>query len=41
MVQIFPPKEDFVNVHQFCLHLWEPKNFIYSELNIEEYLNND
>lgn len=33
-VQIFPPKEDFVNLHQFALHLWEPKDFIYSELNI-------
>lgn len=41
MVQIFPPKKDFVNVHQFCLHLWEPKDFVYSELNIEEYLKND
>lgn len=33
IVQIFPPKSDFVNVHQFCLHLWEPKEpFMYSEL---------
>lgn len=33
LVQIFPPKEDFVNVHQFCLHLWEPAaGFSYSEL---------
>lgn len=21
--QIFPPKSEFVNAHQFCLHLWE------------------
>lgn len=34
MVQVFPPKENFVNMHQFCLHLWEPKNFVYSELNV-------
>lgn len=34
-VQIFPPQGDFVSVHQFCLHLWEPKEpFIYSELNV-------
>lgn len=35
-VQIFPPKEDFVNLHSFTLHLWEPKDFIYSELNIND-----
>lgn len=36
MVQIFPPQEDFVNVHSFCLHLWEPKEpFVYSELNLK------
>lgn len=23
VAQIFPPKDEFVNVHQFCLHLWE------------------
>lgn len=23
MAQIFPPKKDFVNLHQFCLHLYE------------------
>ena len=34
MVQIFPPKEHFVNIHQFTLHLWEPKDFVYSELNV-------
>lgn len=21
--QIFPPVDEFINVHQFCLHLWE------------------
>lgn len=21
--QIFPPKEEFVNVHKYCHHLWE------------------
>lgn len=34
MVQIFPPEKDFVNMHQFTLHLWQPKNFVYSELNV-------
>lgn len=34
MIQIFPPKQDFVNVYQFCLHLWEPKDLVYSELNV-------
>ena len=34
VVQIFPPKQDFVNLHEYCLHLWEPKEpFIYSEIN--------
>lgn len=23
MAQIFPPKEEFVNIHPYCLHLWE------------------
>lgn len=23
MAQIFPPKSEFVNMHKFCLHLWE------------------
>lgn len=23
MAQLFPPKEEFVNVHPFCHHLWE------------------
>lgn len=23
MAQIFPPKEEFVNLHPNCLHLWE------------------
>lgn len=23
VAQLFPPKEDLVNLHQFCLHLWE------------------
>jgi len=23
MAQIFPPKAEFVNVHQYTLHLWE------------------
>lgn len=35
VVQIFPPKKDFVNLHEYCLHLWEPKRpFIYSEVNL-------
>jgi hypothetical protein len=38
VVQIFPPQEDFVNVHDFCLHLWEPKDFVYSELNVKNFL---
>lgn len=23
MAQLFPPKEQFVNIHPYCLHLWE------------------
>lgn len=23
MAQIFPPTNEFVNVHPYCLHLWE------------------
>ena len=23
MAQIFPPKDEFVNVHKYCLHLWQ------------------
>ena len=23
IAQIFPPKAEFVNMHPFCLHLWE------------------
>ncbi|MEA2090951.1 MAG: hypothetical protein U9O83_01135 [Campylobacterota bacterium] len=23
MAQIYPPKEEFVNLHENCLHLWE------------------
>lgn len=23
MAQIFPPKEEFVNLHKYCHHLWE------------------
>lgn len=26
MAQIFPPKEEFVNVHLYCHHLWEIDN---------------
>ncbi len=22
-IQVFPPKSEFVNLHTFCLHLWE------------------
>lgn len=25
MAQIFPPKKEFVNLHPFCLHLWQIK----------------
>lgn len=24
VVQYHPPRSDYVNVHQFCLHLWKP-----------------
>lgn len=24
VVQFHPPKSEYVNVHQFCLHLWKP-----------------
>lgn len=34
--QIFPPKSEFVNMHQFCLHLWELSGDVsYSELEID------
>jgi hypothetical protein len=23
MAQIFPPESEFINLHPFCLHLWE------------------
>lgn len=23
VAQIFPPKNEFVNIHEYCLHLWE------------------
>lgn len=23
MAQIFPPKDEFVNLHKYCLHLWQ------------------
>jgi hypothetical protein len=23
VAQIFPPKEEFVNIHPYCHHLWE------------------
>lgn len=40
MVQIFPPESDFVNVHEFCLHLWQPSSdFNYSELNVKRFLD--
>ena len=32
MVQIFPPKEEFVNIHENCLHLWEIENDTDSNL---------
>jgi hypothetical protein len=25
VAQLFPPKEEFVNLHPFCHHLWEIK----------------
>lgn len=27
MAQIFPPKEEFVNLHEYCHHLWEIKDY--------------
>ena len=26
VIQIHPAKKDYVNIHNFCLHLWRPKN---------------
>lgn len=26
VAQIFPPREEFVNVHEYCWHLWEIKD---------------
>lgn len=28
VVQFHPPKKDYVNAHEFCLHLWRPTEFI-------------
>ena len=25
-IQFHPPKENYVNIHPFCLHLWRPQN---------------
>jgi hypothetical protein len=25
VAQLFPPKHEFINLHSFCLHLWELK----------------
>ena len=25
VIQIHPPKIDYVNTHEYCLHLWRPK----------------
>lgn len=27
VVQFHPPKSQYVNIHQYCLHLWRPKEF--------------
>jgi hypothetical protein len=27
VVQFHPPESDYVNNHDFCLHLWKPKNY--------------
>jgi hypothetical protein len=24
VMQLHPPRSDYVNVHHFCLHLWRP-----------------
>ena len=26
VVQYHPSKKDYVNIHEYCLHLWKPKN---------------
>lgn len=26
MAQLFPPMSEFVNVHPFCLHLWQVRD---------------
>lgn len=31
-MQLHPPKDDYVNEHQFCLHLWRPQTFQEREL---------
>lgn len=32
VAQVFPPREDFVNLHEFCFHLWELAPDGYAEL---------
>lgn len=26
VIQIHPKKENYINIHPYCLHLWKPKN---------------
>ena len=26
VMQLHPPKSDYVNCHQYCLHMWRPKD---------------
>ena len=33
MAQIFPPKSQFVNLHEHCFHLWEVGRYDKEKLN--------
>jgi hypothetical protein len=28
VIQYHPPEKDYVNVHEYCLHLWKPQNIV-------------
>lgn len=30
VIQFHPPKSEYVNLHDFCLHLWRPVNGVIS-----------
>jgi hypothetical protein len=36
VAQVFPPREDFVNVHENCFHLWQLAPGGYAEYQKED-----